>query len=58
MTSSTPDKGKVPNPQTEFDSDEEDIFHDARFPAEEETVSPPHLPMERTSRTQTNARTP
>jgi hypothetical protein len=45
MTASNPDKGKDPNPQTEPDSDEEDIFHDARFPAEEEAVSPPHTPM-------------
>ncbi|KAL3452793.1 hypothetical protein BJX65DRAFT_154614 [Aspergillus insuetus] len=37
MADSNPDKGKDLNPQTEPDSDEEDIFHDARFPAEEET---------------------
>ncbi|KAJ0426915.1 hypothetical protein BJY00DRAFT_306906 [Aspergillus carlsbadensis] len=37
MTAPDPDKGKSPNLQTEPDSDEEDIFHDAHFPAEEET---------------------
>ncbi|KAL2856423.1 hypothetical protein BJY01DRAFT_242760 [Aspergillus pseudoustus] len=37
MTTLNPDKGKSPDIHTETDSDEEDIFHDARFPAEEET---------------------
>ncbi|KAL4933280.1 uncharacterized protein BDV17DRAFT_251504 [Aspergillus undulatus] len=36
MSSHTPDKGKTPNADTASDTEEEDIFHDARFPVEEE----------------------
>ncbi|KAL3463905.1 hypothetical protein BJX64DRAFT_276115 [Aspergillus heterothallicus] len=36
MTTSDPDKGKSPDLHAESDSDDEDVFHDARFPAEEE----------------------
>ncbi|KAL2809416.1 hypothetical protein BJX63DRAFT_358161 [Aspergillus granulosus] len=37
MTTANLDKGKSPDYHAEPDSDEEDIFHDAHFPAEEET---------------------
>ncbi|KAL4878007.1 putative tetratricopeptide repeat protein 1 [Aspergillus karnatakaensis] len=36
MSTETHEKGKEPEKDTESDSEDEDVFHDARFPAEEE----------------------
>lgn len=42
MATHNSDKGKDIKEHTGSDNEDEDIFHDARFPAEEETVSEQH----------------